>query len=100
MTEQDAFLAFFEEQIRANNLNTLEEIADRVGLSVSTVSRIRSGKMTPGSSAIRQISTAFGKSENEALGRPVQMCAGAEVIQDLILHFGRRLAERESCWKT
>ena len=95
MTEQDAFLAFFEEQISANNLNTLEEIADRVGLSVSTVSRIRSGKMTPGAGAIRQISTAFGKSENEALGRPVQMCAGAEVIQDLILHFDRRLAERE-----
>lgn len=95
MTEQDAFLAFFEEQISTNNLNTLEEIADRVGLSVSTVSRIRSGKMTPGSGAIRQISTAFGKSENEALGRPVQMCAGAEVIQDLILHFDRRLAERE-----
>jgi len=95
MTEQEAFLTFFEEQIRANNLNTLEEIADRVGLSVSTVSRIRSGKMTPGAGAIRQISTAFGKSENEALGRPVQMCAGAEVIQDLILHFDRRLAERE-----
>ncbi len=51
--------------------------------------------MTPGAGAIRQISTAFGKSENEALGRPVQMCAGAEVIQDLILHFDRRLAERE-----
>ena len=31
----------------------------------------------------------------EALGRPVQMCAGAEVIQDLILQFDRRLAERE-----
>lgn len=94
MSEQH-FLDFFEDQIRQNNLKTLEEIADRVQLSISTVSRIRSGKTPPSDAAIRQIAAAFGRTKEEALGMEAPICAGAEAMKDLMGNFERRIAERQ-----
>ena len=78
------FLEFFEEQIRKNDLQTLEEIAERVQLSISTVSRIRSGKTPPSASATRQIAAAFGCTTEEAMGSDTPGCAGSELMKDLM----------------
>lgn len=87
------FLEFFEEQIRKNDLQTLEEIADRVQLSTSTVSRIRSGKTPPSASAARQIAAAFGFTTEEAMGSDTPVCAGSELMKDLMNLFECRLSE-------
>lgn len=87
------FLEFFEEQIRKNDLQTLEEIAERVQLSASTVSRIRSGKTPPSASAARQIAAAFGHTVDEVMGADAPVCAGVDLMKDMINIFECRISE-------
>lgn len=87
---------FLDAQTKDNpNLRTNAQIAEYTGLSESTISRLRAGTIQPSSLVVRQIAAAFGKTEKEVMGEPVVMCAGSEVIKDLMSIFDRRIRERQ-----
>lgn len=95
----DKFKAFLEEKIRENRLLTMEEVAEKTGVSVATISRIRSGKITPSPSTVRQIAVAFGSTFEEAMGIDKEkVCIGAEIIPALLENFNKVTEEQQkSC---
>lgn len=93
----DKFKAFLEEKIRENRLLTMEEVAEKTGVSVATISRIRSGKITPSPSTVRQIAEAFGSTFEEAMGvESEKVCVGANILPTLMENFSRVTEEQQS----
>lgn len=96
MTSNDKFVLFLERKIKENRLLTMEEVADKTGVSIATISRIRSGKITASASTIRQIAEAFGSTFEEAMGIDAEkVCVGADIIPALMDNFSRVTEEQQ-----
>lgn len=93
----DKFRTFLEGKIKENGLLTMEEVADRTGVSIATISRIRNGKITASASTVRQIAEAFGATFEEAMGIEAEkVCVGANILPTLMDNFSRVTEEQQS----
>jgi transcriptional regulator with XRE-family HTH domain len=55
------------EELRKRNFLTLQELADRSGVTISTLSRIENGLQDPRPSTVRKIAAALGIEPQELL---------------------------------
>lgn len=87
---KNTFQSFLESKMKENHLYTMEEVADKTGVSVSTISRIRSGKILPSIGTAKQIAEAFGSTVEEAMGIDSErVCVGANIVPALMDNFGK-----------